>query len=327
MKNNAYIRLFFAALLAFTVSTFVYFGFVNSYSSTILNFNDFSGQFSSGIYQYRKLSGYLLFGIYDFLGSLNLDYSIFKLNFLHPDAEPQMYLSFYLLNTFFTVLAAAVMVFITETSDFCATVSEKILLVTACVFTIALTQFVILPYDCSSYFFLLLFFLFLIRFLRFSRTPDFVLLCIIILISTYNRESSALSLSLAATLLFSKYGLKKQTLFPLTVLVLCFLVVYLGLRFTGTTFTTNDGSLVAENFSQPKNYLGMLFWGVFLMFSLMISKDSATTGNILLFHLLSLPYILMCFYTGILYEARLYVPLFLTGIFLSRYELPKVPQN
>lgn len=324
MKLNLFSKIIFALLLAFTVNTFVYFGFANIYSSTILNYDNFQEQFHSGIYQYRILSGYFLIWIYDALTYLNLDYQIFKLKFLHPDSEPQMYLSFYILNTIFIMLSAAMMVLITESKNFIATNSEKLLITTVAIFSIALSQFVIVPYDVSSYFLLLVFFYFLLRYLEKQSISILVPLSIIIIVSTLNRESSALSLSLAATLLYSKFGLKKKTILPIAILGVIFIGVYFGLRLMSENFTTNDGNLFIQNFTEPKNILGILFWLVFFVFTLMLAKDKKARKNILLFHLLSFPYLILCFYTGILYEIRLYIPLFLNSIYLSKIELSTI---
>ncbi len=324
MKLNLLSKIIFAVLLAFTVNSFVYFGFANIYSSKILNIESFQDQFHSGIYQYRILSGYFLIWIYDFLSSLNLDYSIFKLKFLNPDSEPHMYLSFYILNTFFIMLSGAVMVLITDLKSFVATNSEKLLIIAVAIFCVALSQFVIVPYDISSYFFLLVFFYFLIQYLEKQSVSKLIFLSIIILVSTLNRESSALSLSLAATLLYFKFGLKKKTILPIAVLGLVFISVYFGLRMVNENFTTNDGNLLIENFTQPKNLLGILFWLVFFIFTLMLAKDKKAAQNILIFHLLSFPYLILCFYTGILYEIRLYIPLFLTSLLLSKTELSRI---
>ena len=324
MKLNLLSKIIFAVLLAFTVNSFVYFGFANVYSSKILNIESFQDQFHSGIYQYRILSGYFLIWIYDFLSSLNLDYSIFKLKFLNPDSEPQMYLSFYILNTFFIMLSAAILVIITESKSIVATYSEKLLISAVAIFCVALSQFVIVPYDISSYFFLLLFFYFLIQYVEKQSVSKLIFLSIIILVSTLNRESSALSLSLAATLLFSKFGLKKESILPIAALTIVFIAVYLGLRITSENFTTNDGNLLIQNFTQPKNILGLLFWAVFFVFTLILAKDQKAFKQILLFHLLSFPYLVLCFYTGIIYEIRLYIPLFLTSILLTKTELSKI---
>ncbi|MGZ5210641.1 MAG: hypothetical protein ACXWB6_00025 [Kaistella sp.] len=317
MKINLLSKLIFAMLLAFTVNSFVYFSFGNIYSSKILNYADFQQQFSSGVYQYRILSGYFLIGIYEFLSDLNIDYSLFKLKFFDADAEPKMYLSFFLLNTFFLVLSSAVLVLITETKNFVATSPEKLLLTAVAILAVALSQFVIVPYDISSYFFLLLFYYVLLGYLQKNSPQTLIILGSIMLVSTLNRESSALSLSLAATLLFSKFGFKKETLVPVAVLGITFLAAYLGMRFMNETFSTNDGNLFAQNFSEPKNILGLLFWLVFFVFPLLLAKDRRSVNNILIFHVLSLPYIFMCFYTGILYEIRLYIPLFLTSALIS----------
>ena len=323
MKINLFSKIIFILLLAFTVNSFVYFSFGNLYSSTVLNYADFENQFHSGIYQYRILSGYFLIWIYDFLSSLNIDYQIFKLKFFNTDAEPKMYLSFFILNTIFLILSSIVLVFITETKNFIATQSEKILMISVAIFAISLSQFVIVPYDVSSYFFLLLFFFFLLKYLEKDSALNLIILLVILIISTFNRESSALSLSLAATLLYAKFGLKKKMYLPIIFLFVSFIAVYLGMRLWSESFSTNDGNLLEENFSQPKNFLGILFWMIFFIFTLILAKDRKGVRLILIFHVLSFPYILMCFYTGILYEVSLYIQIFLTSLILSRTEFSR----
>ena len=311
-------------LLAFTVNSFIYFSFGNIYSSKILNYADFSKQFHSGIYQYRILSGYLIFWIYQMLSTLNIDYSVFKFRFLESRSEPQMYLSFYILNTIFLVLSAALLLFITETKNFIATNSEKILLVSVAVFAIAITQFVIVPYDVSSYFLIVLFFYLLLKYLEKNSDFNLIILVVILMISTLNRETSALSISLAATLLYSKYGFRKELFKPVLIFALTFIAVYLGMRFLHESFTTNDGNLLLQNFSEPKNILGFLFWIVFFLFTIIIAKDQHAKRNIILFHVFSIPYVLMCIYTGIMYEIRLYIPIFITSLLISRTDISKI---
>ncbi|MGZ5273263.1 MAG: hypothetical protein ACXWCA_02990, partial [Kaistella sp.] len=194
-----------------------------------------------------------------------------------------MYLSFFLLNTFFLVLSSAVLVLITETKNFVATSSEKLLLTAIAILAVALSQFVIVPYDISSYFFLLLFYYVLLGYLQKNSPQTLIILGSIMLVSTLNRESSALSLSLAATLLSSKFGLKKETLVPVAVLGITFLAAYLGMRFINENFSTNDGNLFAQNFSEPKNMLGLLFWMVFFVFPLLLAKDRRSVNNIIIF--------------------------------------------
>lgn len=308
-------------LLAFTVSSFVYLSFANVYSSDIFGYAKFENQFNSGIYQYRKLSTELVSSVYHFLNSSGIDFSTFKLKFIDPKAEPALYLSFYIVNTFFLVLSAATMVLITNLKSFFATSSEKLLITAIAIFVMAFSQFVIVPYDVSSYFFLLIFFYFLIQYLEKKTSLNLIILISILIISTINRESSALSISLAATLLYAKFGLKKECIIPILGLALAFILTYIGLRIFNGSFTTNDGSLISKNIFEPKNLLGLLFWIILLMLPLLLAKDKSTKRQILIFHLFATPYLAMCFYTGILYEIRLYVPIFLTSLFLSRLEI------
>lgn len=323
MKIPLFFRLSFAVLLAFTLSSFVYFGFVNSYSSTIFNHENFQQQFQSGIYQYRVLSSYLLLWVYDLLGSFKIDYQIFKFKFLDKSAEPRMFLAFYIINTFFLALSGFFLVLIMEAKNFVATNSEKILITVLAIFTICISQFVIVPYDAASYFLLLLFYYVLQKYLKNLAFSQLIFLGIILFVSTLIRESSALSISLAATILFTRFKLKKEAVLPVIFLVFIFLVAYLGIRFYQHDFTTTDGNLLAQNLSQPKNFLGILFWIIFLLLSLLLAKDKKAVRAILLFHAFSLPYIYVCFYSGILYEIRLYVPIFLTSLLLGRTELGK----
>ncbi len=319
MKKDIYIYLCFNIVLAFIVSTFLYFSFTNSYSSWILNVDNFQGIFTKRIYQYRLLSSKLLLYIYDFLGRFDINYDMFKLRFLREDAEPRLHFAFYILNTSFTMLFVGVVTLITFCKNFIATLSEKILITTISTFVISLTQFVLVPYDTSSYFFIALFLLLLIQYLNKPDNYKLILLVLTLIISTINRESSALSISLAGALLYSKYKVSKQSITPIVILVISFILVYIGLRLQANHFRTNDGNLLMLNLTEPKNILGGFFGILLMAFPYLISNHKEQKNNITIFYLLSLPYIAMCFYTGILYEVRLFVPLFLTAIILSKY--------
>lgn len=322
MKSRIIFRdLLFAVLLSFTVSSLVYFGFGNIYSSKILNFIDFERQFNSGIYQYRLLSGWLLLPLYSFLGHVSLDYDFFNFQFQNTSTEPRFYFSLYLLNTFFTVCTAVLTVFLTHCKEFIAGSSERIFTIATVSLVIPLSQFVIVPYDSSSYFFLLLSLLLLLIYLRHQKFSILILLGLVIILSTLNRESAALSLSMSAALLVRKFGLNTKFYRPIAFLTAAFLLTYFSVRFLGNSFQTNDGNLLIQNISQPKNWFGILFWAVFAWFTLLVANNSENKKDILRFHIFSLPYMAMCFYAGILYEVRLYVPLFIISLIMAKLQL------
>lgn len=327
MKLNLFTRVIFACLLAFTVSSLVYFAFGNIYSAEILRESEFQQQFNAGVYQYRILGPSLLIWLHDLLSTLNIDYQLFRFKLFSTEAEPQMMLSFYLLNTFFLVLAAVMMVLILENRHIIATSAEKTLLLATMIFTAGFSQFVLVPYDMSGLFFMLFFIFYLLRFSEKNSPFRLLILLGIIAVSTLNRESSAICISLAATMLYQIHGLKKQTIWPVAWLAIAFVAVYAGVRLLNQSFTTNDGDLLTQNFTEAKNLLGLLFWLVFFLFSIFLAKDRNTAGQICLFHLLCAPYIIMCFYGGIIYEIRLYVPLFVASLVLARLEFSRVSIN
>lgn len=320
MKLNLFSKLVFAAALAFLASIFIYFSYANVYSSVLFNEETFHQQYGNGIYQYRILSSYTLESVDALIKSIPFGIKITPYLW-DKGADPGFYISFAVLNTFFTVLSAIMMVFITESKYFIATETEKTLLISASLFAIIITQFVVVPYDCSSYFFLLLFFWVFLKFLHKESWSILAVLMLIMVISSLNRETSALSISLAATILFAKSGTGKKFLIPVFFLVLSFVVVYFGVRLYFGRFATHDNNLLALNFRLFRNWLGIFFWLVFFAFSLIIAKDRTAVRNIVIFHFFAIPYIFMSFYGGILYETRLYVPLFLTSVFLGRTEL------
>ncbi|MBS1550255.1 MAG: hypothetical protein JSS94_10400 [Bacteroidetes bacterium] len=311
-------------LLAFFVNSFIYFGFANVYSTSILNHADFITQFHSGIYQYRILSGQLLLWIYDVLGRLNIDYSIFKFKFLNENSEPKMYLSLYILNVTFAMLSAWILYLIFTTKEFIATHTEKLLMISVIIMTMALSQFVLVPYDYSSYFFMVLF---IYGYLYYSKTNSkiaFLGLALLLILATLNRESSALSLSWVATITIHRKGLSRKSIIDITVFAIIFIGVYLGLRLINGHFSTNDGNLLLENFTQPKNILGFGFCLLLFILTLCLAKSKAQQKLIFSFHFFALPYMLMCFYSGILYEIRLYIPILICSIILSRLDLGNI---
>ncbi len=315
MKIKLYLEIVYAMVFALIVNTFVYFSFSNVYSSTSINYENFIEQYTNGIYQYRYLSTFLLLKIHDLVSSLNLG-TYFKLFLWNDNGEKNMLLSYYIVNSIFLCLFSGGVIYIFRDK----TQRERLLLMSSLVFTIIISQFILVPYDVSSYFFILLFFHWFSKYLKTNKTEHFALSILILIISTFNRESSALSLSLAGSLLYFQNGLSKKTIIPIFTLAGVFIATYVGMRLYFGSFTTNDGNLLMENLTKLKNYLGMFFSLIFLSFTLLISKKE-DRQVIILFHILSLPYILMCFYTGIVYEIRLYIPLFISSILIGDFSI------
>ncbi|MPT31563.1 MAG: hypothetical protein E2600_07830 [Chryseobacterium sp.] len=326
MKVNLFFKIIFVTLFVIVINIFIYFAFGSVYSAPLLNIDSFKEQYESGVYQYRWLSTSLLIYIYNFLESLPFRIRL-KMDFWDKNAQPNMFFAYAFLNTFFLISANIVLLLITETKYFVANQSEKIFVVTLSTLSIGLSQFVLVPYDCSSYFFLFVFVLIFLKYLKNKRLILLFVLISILMISTLNRESSALSLSFAAVFLYNKYGLNKKSWLPMVYLVIGFLATYIGVRLAVDSFEIRNENFFLENMIQTRNRFGILFWIVFFVFGLLVSNNKQTTRNILIFHLFSLPYIIMCFYTGALYEIRLYIPIFLSCLIISKLSIEKIKTN
>ncbi len=323
MKVNLFFKIIFAALFAVVVQIFIYFAFGNVYTAPLFNINSFKEQYESGVYQHRWLSTSLLIYIYNFLESLPFKIRL-KMDFWDKGAQPNMFFAYAFLNTFFLILSNIILLLITETKYFLANQSEKIFIIAVSTLSIGISQFVLVPYDCSSYFFLFAFALVFLQYLEHKKVILLISLIFILVVSTLNRESSALSLSFAAVLLYNRFGLRKESWLPLLYLVLGFLATYILVRIFSQSFEIRNDNFFIRNLTQTRSLFGILFWLVFFVFSLLISNNRQTTRNILIFHLVSLPYIAMCFYTGSLYEIRLYIPIFLSCVLISKLSVEKV---
>lgn len=325
LKKGLLIEILFSMAFAFLVSTFIYFSFSNVYSAPLINYKNFAEQYSTGIYQYRFLSNWFLIQLYEFFNAHPVNFSI-KFYFWNKNAEPAMYLAYFVLNTFFLCLTAALIAIILNSKKFIPTRAEKILVLVAVVFAIAVSQFVLVPYDTSSYFFLMLFLWIYINFPPEKNISNLLLLSFILALSAINRETAALSIALSATLLFTRYGFKKKAIYPIFSFAIVYMAVYIGIRLYFGVFSTNDGSLFLANFTNTRGYLGMVYWILFFFISWYIaSKENRKL--ILIFHFFAIPYILMCFYTGSLYEIRLYVPLFISSLMLAFYRKNSLETN
>lgn len=323
MNVNLFFKIIFVMFFAIVVNMFIYFAFGNVYSAPLFNIDAFKEQYESGVYQYRWLSTSLLIYIYEFLESLPFKIRL-KMDFWDQNAQPNMFFAYAFLNTFFLILSNIVLLLITETKYFLANQSEKIFIITLSTLSIGISQFVLVPYDCSSYFFLFSFVLVFLKYLENRKNILMFLLILILVISTLNRESSALSISFAAVMLYQLFGLKKETLLPVLYLIIGFLTTYILVRLSADSFEIRNDNFFIGNIRETRSRFGILFWMVFFMFSLLVSNDKQSTKNILLFHLISLPYIVMCFYTGALYEIRLYIPLFLSSLVLGKLSIDKI---
>jgi hypothetical protein len=313
--------------LSLVTSRIVYFGFTPNYGgATLFSKKGFHFQFDHDVFQYRILSKYLLLTVDDWLGnSMPENGAEARILALTKTGSQRLYTAFFYLNTFFICLISIIIGLLLRLKNvFALTDSEKYLLLYTSVIVINLSQFVVSPYDVSSYFFQLLILYVFLFYSDKEYSASIVAICALIFLSTLNRESSALSVSVVTLLLLLKFGISRKSIVGICLISACFLSVYLALRYLITDpEKLKFGYRDARHFIDIKNVTGIIFWGIFFYFTLAIANGKENRLMIIAYHLFCLPYILTCVTVGVFWEIRLYIPLLLCSIFLSKLD-PKL---
>lgn len=324
MKFNLFISLVMAVLLSTVCSKIVYFGFTPNYANDIFSRQAYAGRHDHDVYKYRILCKYLVYAVDDWLGqSMPAKGAELRLMVGTRDASERFYLALYYLNTFFLALTSIMVVLLLDLEgDWRFSIAEKNLIIFFVPVLISITEFTVSVYDVSSFFFQLLI---LYIFLRWSAKHFVVTMLVIsalIVVSTLNRETSALSVSMIALLLLTRFGISRKTLFGIAGIAACFLATYIGLRI----LVVDPQHLRIVNIQAGKlfidtNMIGLIFWLLFFYLPMAIADSNENKWLIGVFLLFSLPYILTCLKDGVLWEVRLYVPLFLGSLFLSKMDV------
>jgi hypothetical protein len=290
--NSNYIRKVLLCIVAPVCANYIaYYGFVTHYSVGVFTPRGFHAQYDHEVFRYRVLGKALLLAVYRLVEYLNPAGAGWNrmAAFLGTDSI-NFYHSYFLLNTAFLCLTLLVV------SDY---LSDLELL--AVTLLVALTQFVVVPYDAVAYFFLAC---------TFRWRHNLWLTAVIVFLAALNRETAALSLSLYASLLFLGRG---GSLRGLAVLTCVFAATYLSLRFVygwggavGNEFTfvryLNRNSAVGIGFALATGYA--------------LVRRPAWAA---VFLVCSLPYVISIMLTGNPFEVRLWVPVLL-GVMLVQVE-------
>ena len=310
------------------LSFIVHFGFISKYTLIRAELDRLPDLYYNGLYNYRFLSRDILTEIYEWVNpymDLLRKYHLFgAMNTLGSN----FYILTVLYNTLFYVLACMILykLFFLIKGE-----NKKYikLLYLFLVSIMALSEYVMTPFDdCSNFLFLLSIWLIFRLKEKFSILTN-IILTILIVISTCNRESSALILSFYAAVILSDSIFKifeketfKKLLKHLFLPVFGFLATYIGIRLLIKIENTKfvEGNYFLSNFTEIKNILGILFYLILAFYSISISETDQQKRNIKNFLVFSSPYIFVILYAGILWEIRLYIPLLIGQFILANYK-------
>jgi len=323
MRYNTLASIVVIALLSYLVSYIVYFNFVSNYSVNYFSKRTFEAVYDHGVYSYRILSQFLLKSLNDLLDHYSPPGKGIPRSILYLDrnGSRNFYLAFFYLNTFFLILTSMISVLIFDTPPFSRiSKPDRSLILFFIPIIINITQFCIVPYDMTGYFFEVLTLFLFLRYFEKNFILCVSLMCILTILSTLNRESAVLTVLLIGILLFGKQGFSDRAVVAFLCLILSFAGTYFCLRYFISTASMAPAHDLAGDYRLYINQLGVLFWVLFFYLSWSMSNTKMNRQMIIAYHLLCIPYIYYIFFKAMPAEVRLYIPLLLGSIFLAKLD-------
>lgn len=309
---------FLCVALPLCVFFIAYYDFLSNYTRELFSYEDFVGQYEHGVYRYRVLGRWGVLAIYQWLAS-HTELEHHMLPALGARANAAFFFAYFGFNLCWQIALNTTLWGLFRSGHMqcsTATTAGYIAILTA---VIGLTQFVITPYDTLNYFLLALTYWLWLEYESTHKLRWLWLGCAVLLLNTLTRESAAIALSAYWAWLY----MRKGKLFPrqIMIAVAVFLMGYIGLRLH---YGWADAVVSAEytqgwrlyNFSSPACLIGdmSLVIGLYLIQLVSPSNHRRTFWLCILG---CTPYFLMCFYTGITFEIRLWVPVWLMGVLVA----------
>lgn len=311
-------------MLSMVVSKIVYFGFTPNYGADIFSRKAFGAKFDHGEYQYRLLSKYLVYGVDKFLGrSMKEGGAEARLRTVTGEASERFYYAIYYVNTFFLALTSLMAVMLLSLEKLLFSDTERALLAFFVPVLIGFTQFTVHYYDLSSYFLELLILYVALKGIDTRFRQSMIKIIGLIVVSALNRESAEVSMALIVMMLVSKFGVTKKVVWSISGIFVCWLGTSFVLRLLigPQTQAPSAPLIIMDGFEPDMFMMGLIFWVLFMYLPFALAATRENKYLIGGFFVLSLPYIINSVMGGDLWAVRLYVPLFLGALFLSRLDL------
>ncbi|MFI5124889.1 MAG: hypothetical protein ACHQDF_06155 [Chitinophagales bacterium] len=333
MKLNAITRyVFIGVLFPLLIQFIMYYRFTPNYQPGIFSEAGFRSFYGSSVFKYRIAGTRLQLWLYQRLKSNKTtipvkENKIYEKRLLALDeqADDLFYLTYYVINAFFSVLLALGLLYLFDLQHlFTMTDADKSFTVVLVLLMVAVSQFVITPYDTASYFFEVLSFMVFLKYFRTNNRFYFLATCLLIMAATLVRESSALILSLMAGVYFMVHGLAPRWVRKMIIPCFCFIIVYAGLRIfvTGSAVQVSESSKWVENFTlRPSALMGILMAVIIFYLMLKAANNEDNIKLVRIFLLFALPYVVMVIFAGLLVEFRLWVPLIIGTAMLYKLNL------
>lgn len=323
-------------IFPFIIHYIAYFGFISNYGKNVYSVNSFKNHYESGLYRFRFLGRLLQLKTYELVKKNTEleDKQSPYVQYLDKNGDDAFYLTYFLVNVIFNILSSIV-IFLTFSNRKIFSLPEKMVNIYTliAIFLTGFTLYVITPYDALSYFLIMLGCNFILQLLLKPSVITFLFLLFTLCICTITRESSAILLSFFAALLFIfQVSLpKKLYYFRLLFLsVLSYLLVYIFLRIRlgfGNGFYQSGIIMYLNNLTNLNPIIGGLFFIVAAYFIHSFAEKNENRKLFFTFLIFCSPYLFFCWFTGIFFETRLWIPVLLPALVLINIDFNKLKEN
>jgi hypothetical protein len=233
-----------------------------------------------------------------------------QLKRLDPAASVSFYFAYFAVNTLFFVLTIAVLMLALGADD----TLQKRLLIVFLSFLIALSQYVVTPYDNLAYFLLC-------AGAWLSLAPPapgrLLVLFFVVMLGTATRETAALNISFAAAIYLLRHGFRPhRDLLTVACVVTAFVCTYLGLR---CVYGFVGGIYDAGAAGRSPTTLDYLIVLMSLCLLWLLTGDAGDGRALIWLLVCASPYLCFVALFGIWRELRLWVPLILLARILAVY--------
>jgi hypothetical protein len=325
-KLNGFLFVVLLPILLFAMS---YYGFESSYTRFKTSERPPAFLFSS-VYSYRVIPNQLSIYFTDFMQSIikNQDSSV--RNLILKNGTP-FYHGLFLTNLFFLILNAAILnaVLKYHAAQLISNINVRRMIHLLLMFFIVITQYTPSNCDMIALCFYLTGVLLTLKYIHTKKTIFFYSLVILIVVSTFVRETACLNIAFFAAVVFNIEELRQRNfkiIWKIIPLVFAFLLPYIGLRIMlnhdETTFV--EGFYVVQNFSSPFNLAGLIFSVIVLYFMFKLCGNNENRVVFQKYLFFSLPYLIMITLVGLFWEVRLFLPLILTGAIVACHDFKKL---
>ena len=299
-----------------------YFGFTSNIASSAFSKAEYDAIFHNGIFQYRVLGTFLVEIVYEVIVYFDLpSRTPAYLSIVHPNTTQEMFSAYFYTNVMTLFFATNALYFLIGNILFR---EQKMVADLAYLFILSLiifSQFVIVPYDMLSYFFLF-FAMYVILFCK-NSIRSMLLLCMIVILGAMTHETAALMLSFFAAIHFDRLlkpvpvesGQLSERV-RLIAMIASFLSVYTILRL----IFGSDGETFFRHFRVQHNVrdlLSIVGFFFFVTLSLLLCSYDAARRTAMLFLFWASPFILAICLIGNPREIRSWVPVLISLIIIQ----------